>query len=328
MKTANSVLLATTLALLSADLKAQGPDASLLPADTAFVVHVDVQRLAGLIGVEDLLEQLSDSEAREVSDMLRQIERRLGFDPIRDIRSVTVFGSDLTGDEPSVMLITDDSLDDALEALDDEGALRTERDGGLRFQRINAAGVAAALGIEDVDASEDDSLVLYVQRIGNNRRAVLFGERTRDILDAARVLDDDELSLGQTRRPALNLQSSNGSFLYFEVSSSLEDIIRETPASELASKVRGLALDLSEEQDMIDIRLTVATASRRDASDVEDLITGLRGLISLAGDMEDIPDIVRSTLDGIRADADGDRVTVRLSVPFREIRRMLEEAMR
>ncbi len=328
MKTANSVLLATTLALLSADLKAQGPDASLLPADTAFVVHVDVQRLAGLIGVNDLLEQLSDSEAREVSDMLGQIEQRLGFDPIRDIRSVTVFGSDLAGAEPTVMLITDDSLDDALEALDEEGALRTVRDGGLRFQQINAAGVAAALGIEDVDASEDDTLVLYVQRIGRNRRAVLFGERTADILAAARVLDDDERSLEQARQPALNLRSSQGSFLYFEVSSSLEDILRETPASVLASKVRGLALDLSEEQDVVDIRLTATTASREDARDVEDLVDGLRSLLSLAGDMTEVPEAVRGLLNGIRADSDGDRVTVRLSIPFRELRRMLEEAIR
>ena len=104
--------------------------------------------------------------------------------------------------------------------------------------------------------------------------------------------------------------------------------MRETPASMLAEKVRGLALDLSESQDTMELTLAVATSSRRDATDVEALINGLRGLISLVGDVEDVPDVVRRTLEELRAEADGNRVTVRLSVPLRELRRLVEDAIR
>ena len=79
---------------------------------------------------------------------------------------------------------------------------------------------------------------------------------------------------------------------------------------------------------MVDIRLTARTASREDARDVEDLVDGLRSLLSLAGDMTEVPEAVRGLLNGIRAESDGDRVTVRLSIPFRELRRLLEEAVR
>ena len=182
----NLVVLAAVAATLSPALIAQGSVRSLVPADAAFVVHVDLQKVADLIGLDTLMGHIPDSEADEVSDMLRRMERRWGFDPFEDIRSVTVFGSDMSGRHPGVIFITTDALDDALEALDDEDGVRTERHGGLRFQRISAQGMVDSLGMDEDVGNE--SLVLYTKRLRGNRRAVLVGERPEDILDAARVL--------------------------------------------------------------------------------------------------------------------------------------------
>ena len=44
--------------------------------------------------------------------------------------------------------------------------------------------------------------------------------------------------------------------------------------------------------------------------------------------MDEIPDFARELLDELRADTDGSRVTVSLSVPYRELRQMLEQAMK
>jgi hypothetical protein len=64
---------------------------------------------------------------------------------------------------------------------------------------------------------------------------------------------------------------------------------------------------------------------------VESLINGLRGLISLAGGMDEldgIPDFAKDMLNDLEADADGNRVTVSLSVPTRHVRQLLEQAMK
>ena len=66
------------------------------------------------------------------------------------------------------------------------------------------------------------------------------------------------------------------------------------------------------------------TESKSDASDVAAIVNGLRGLISLAGDMEDVPEIVRRVVADARAEADENRVSVRLAVPIRELRELIE----
>lgn len=312
--------------MFSPALIAQGPDRSLVPADASFVVHVDLQRVADVLGLDALMEGLPESEGREINDMLRRMEDRLGFDPRRDIRSVTVFGSDLSGRDPGVVFITTDALDDALEALEDAGALSTDREGGIRFQRISAEGLIDALRIEDADVSSNDSLYIVTKRVGRNRRAVLVGENPRQMVDAARVFEDEDRSLAEARDPNLELRPSSGSMVYVEATNSLEELLGQSPASMLADKVRGLSVDVSEDQDNVQVLLTVATSSREDARNVESMINGLRGLISLAQGMEEldeIPELAREILDELDADADGNRVTVRLSVPLREIRQAL-----
>ena len=158
-----------------------------------------------------------------------------------------------------------------------------------------------------------------------------MGERPENIVDAARVFDDEDLSLAEARDPALQIRPSRGTLIYFEAANSLEELLGQSPASVLADKVRGFAVDVSEEQGMVNLQVTVATASRRDARNVEALIYGLRALISLAEGFEgldEIPDFARGLLGELRADADGNRVTVSVSLPSRQLRQMLEQAMK
>jgi hypothetical protein len=319
----NKSTFAAALAVVLPPAIAQGPDRSLVPADASFVVHVDLQRTADVLGLDDLMDEVLESEGRR---MLRRMEDRWGFDPREDIRSVTVFGSDLSGRDPGVFFITTDALDDALEALEDDGALRTESQGGLRFHRISAQGLVDSLGL-DVEVG-DESLVVHVKRIQGDRRAVLVGERIDRILDAARVFDDEDLSLARARDADLELRTSARSMVYVEAVDSLEELLGRSPASRLADKIRGLALDVSEERDTLQVRLTVATGSERDARDVESIINGLRGLLSLAEGLQgldELPALVRGVLDELDADADQNRVTVSLSLPVAEIRQALRD---
>ena len=74
--------------------------------------------------------------------------------------------------------------------------------------------------------------------------------------------------------------------------------------------------------------VSIATASRQDARDVEALINGLRGLMSLASGVGDIPDAARRLLEDVEAESDGNRVTIQFSVPLRELRQIVEDAIR
>lgn len=323
-----TILPAVLAVVFSPAVLAQGPDRSLVPADASFVVHVDLQRVFSVLGLDDLMDTLEDRDARELSDVLGRVEDRLRFNPREDIRSVTVFGRDLNGRTPGVVFITTDALDDALAALEEDGVVSTDRQGGLRFQIISGRGLVEFLRVEGADVGDNDSLAIFVKELRGNRRAVLVGERPDDILGAARVFEDQDLSLAGRRDTNLELRASSGSIVYVEATNSMEELLGESPASMLADKVRGLAVDVSEEQDNLRVQLTVATSSARDARDVESIIVGLRGLISLAEgleDLDDLPEIARGILNELDADADGNRVTVSVALPLAELRRALRD---
>lgn len=321
MTTKTHLVAAAWLAVFCPLAPAQDPD--LLPADTTFVAHVDVARLLDLIGVEALLRHAGD-DAREVTDALERVERQWGFDFLRDIRSVTVFGSELMDRAPQVMLVTTARLDGVIDALRDDRGLRSVRSSGLEFHRLDPAGLVRALGIEDAEVEGDaDGPVIYVQRLDDDRRAVLIGERAESVAGAARVLAGEAPSLGRDAR--LGLRATQGSIAYVEVATDFEGLMERTPASTIAGKVRRVAAELSEDDGALTLELAADTDSARDARDVAAVIDGLRGLVSLAGAAaEDIPELARDVIASARAQARDERVTLRLSASLRELRELVE----
>jgi hypothetical protein len=296
--------------------------ADLLPPDTAFAAHFDVARIAAFVGVDDLLARVGGDDGEEAAEVLRRLRRDLRFDPLADVCSVTLFGTDLAGGKPSVMIITSDAVDGAIETLRDAGGLRAVERDGLEFLRLDGAGVARALGFGDADAGDGDAAVLYVHRLAGGRRAILVGETGQDLAAGARALARRE---ARRERPALELRPTADALVWFEVATSLEELARRTPASKLAGKIRRLSAEIAEDDGELALSLHVDVDSERDARDVAAIVNGLRALLSLADVDEDVPELARRTLAEARAEADGERVTVRLSVPAAELRDLLHE---
>lgn len=316
--------------VLPAAVPAQGPAAELLPADTGFVAHVDFRQISQLFDVRDMLESaLADEgeDGEQVLAVLRRLERRYGFDPLRDLHSVTVFDRDIPDDTPQVLLIAGGGTGDLIAGMRDEGALERERRGGLRFDRLRPSGVAGLLGVPDVDGHDDDAPLLYIEELGRGRHAILIGSGADELMDAALVLDGEEPSMADRRGHDLQLRSSPGSMAYVEVGVPLEEWADDGAGSQIAQKVQGFAAEVGEDGDELHLRLAVRTESAADARAVAAVVNGLRGLVQLAGESEDIPEFARDTIADAVAEADGDRVTVALKVPTADVMEMLTEEM-
>ncbi|MEM7204787.1 MAG: hypothetical protein AAF628_31310 [Planctomycetota bacterium] len=322
-------LVAVSTALLAPWCHAQGPDLELLPEDTTFVVHAEVQQVAQLLDLERILSRVRGGKSdlprgrvRLEADVLQMIEDQWGVRPLRELRSVTLFG-DKDFDEPTVMIRVSDEFDRLLDGMRDAGALRPELHAGLEFERLDGASLASALGVDD-GGDHDGGGYVFVQPV-NEGLAILVGERPRDLVHAARVLHGDALSVRHAHRPALEGRPGGQSIVFAELASSLEDLTRRTPASKIAGKVRRVVLDVTANGDSLGVVLAAETDSAEDARDVAAVIDGLRGLVSLAATEEHVPPFVAEALRSARADAAGTRVTVRFRFSIDELRTIVHE---
>lgn len=303
---------------------AQGLGPEHLPADTAFVVHVDLEQISNLVGLDRLLEDFIEEEGEQVRDVLRHVRRDWGFDPLRDIHSVTVFGPDVDVDDHHFIVVTSDRLDGVVDALRDHRALVASERDGIRFHRLSAEGLFDALDVEERDVDSEDSAAMSVHEIDRDHRAIVVAERLADIAKPTRVLQGDARSLADARDPRLRFRPARGTLAYAEITS-FEEFLDRSPASRVADKVRRVAVELSAEQDLLRLRATADTESKRDAQDVAAIVNGLRGLLSLSGMAEELPEIVRDLSADARVGADGKQVVVRVSVPIDALRSLIED---
>ena len=281
------------------------------------VAHFDVGAIARLLPFEELLEEAAGGDADEVLQIMGMVERSLGFDPLEDIESVTVFTNEFPPDQPQVMLIVNERGSELIKTLRDEGALRSARRSKVGIERLYAQGIIDLLGVGE-EVSEDEHIAIFAQPLRGGRHAVLDGERESDIRDAAEALSGDASTL-DSRRGDLMLDAKRGALLYVEAAASFEELARRTPASRFASKLQSVAFQASEDDGMLHLEVNAAVGSERDAKAMVSVVEGLRGLLALADVSREVPEMVQDALASAEARADGDRVQVQLSVPIGDL---------
>lgn len=305
--------------LLAASATAQDLRPEYLPRDTSYLLHIDARRAAELIGIEKF-----DDDFEEARDRLKSA---LGFDPLRDVLSITAFGSSDEHDDASILVITNDRLDGAMRTLDDEGAVERFRSRRLDFVRLAPQGVARALGVRDEKIDTDGkSPVLYISKLDDDRRAVLIGEDAGSLLPSARVLDDDAPSLADAEEPNIDVRNARDAIVYLEVTTSLSKFTRDTPASRIGDKVRRIAMAITAANDELTVKLVADTGSKEDARNVTAILDGLRALITLTDLDEEVPEEVREVIQSIEVRANGSEVHLQLHIEMEVVQSVLDEA--
>ncbi len=89
------VCAATFLAIFTAPLLAAPLSKNQIPADSKWVIHLDMTQFAASQTCKLLLS--SQSEGKRFKSMLQHYQALLGIDPLKDIAALTLFGNEVTG---------------------------------------------------------------------------------------------------------------------------------------------------------------------------------------------------------------------------------------
>jgi hypothetical protein len=311
-------LFAVALALAP---RAQDGVTNLIPKDSKFAVYVDLQAAIDFVG-RDLLEKAIAQQVSESGKMrLRQdwsarLEKDWGMDPLRDLKGILMFGDELEGETPALVLLASEKVDATLEKFYEMGALEREEHDGATYARIAPAKIAAAFTGEETDDDETEGF-LHVKKLRGGMRALMFGESLRTLAPMVQALGDGrgQQGRGQKGRAGLALAPRENCIAYVEVADAFRDLMESTPASRISNKTKRLTLQLCGGQDALDVVAALETETEKDAKQVAAVLNGLKALLGLVEAGEEVPEELMEAVSSARAEADGNQVSLRIEVP-------------
>jgi len=285
----------------------------ILPVDTGFVVHIDVQGLLGSVWWKTVNDSLGLMDEIAGDDDFDEFREEFGIDPFKDLLSVTVIGHDQDGDDAVVILRTTAKIDKALAKVREMDQYRLVAHDGLELETWT-------------DDDDDDAVhALVLGRPDSNQRRIVIGQSPDRVVKVARTMLGEAQSLADVDQPAVLAKPRKGSYFYLEVGLPPGELLEGTPASKIASKARRFSVDLGEKGDNVYLHAMVATETEDDAHDVADVINGARSMIALSGILEQIPGAFADVLDDARDRVEGSSVRLSLSIAMADLREGLAE---
>jgi hypothetical protein len=297
----NKVIFALAGTVLSAaPLLADGVDKSQVPADTPFLVHLDLEGLLSSTIGKIILEEMGDELLSESG--LSEIEDELGINPLKDIKSITVFSSGGSMEHGVALVRCTAQIEKAFERLHEEEEVRIFEEGGYKLHAI-------------------DDAVTYLAKDGDER-ILLLSDDVSQVVKAAAVLHGEGKNLANNERSSLKVSPMNGAFLFLEVGGALEEMMDDGPASILGKMAKSFSLQVGEDDGDLVIRAEIETENEVDAGKVSSVLQGFQALATMVG--EEIPSFARDLIGSISLRTRGNRVRGQLSVPVKGLLEMLE----
>lgn len=303
----NPLLLTTAALLFSAGPRPDALRRERLPADVDFVLHFDLEGFQKT----ELWKLVQDSgdghfKLEDLDVELGDLQARIGIDPLRDIKAVTLFKRKSEEDPTVALLSTTDRVDQALQVLQGE----------LGYGRVEEQGIVLHTW-PHVDGGETEIVFAYLHALPSGERVVVLASNKESALHAARVLRGEESS--HAAGGTLTVSPALGSFLY-AAAMDLSQLEEFSPASQVFGLAQGIQVDLGEAGGLLRAHMGVTTDSPQKASDVSRMIDGLIAFGSLMGaDLGPAAELLRA----VRLNTRGNEVM--LDFEF-GVKRMLELA--
>ncbi len=292
------MIFAPALALAALSISAHSPtsydlDRAIVPADTPFLVHLDLRAFKNTSLAEAVLSGMSDELDLDGMEF-DEVEAEFGVHPLKDFHTVTVF-SVTGGAEGGVAVVRTSARIDALVTrLSGEEGYHTVERGGLTLHAM------------------EDEFFAYVQAV-DAERLVVISDDPEQVVGAVQVMRGKRKSLARAKNPALRARPMPDAFLFAEVGPILSDILDDSPASQVGRLAKGVTLHIGERKDQTFVRAEVQSSDDRSAGEVASVLSGALSLARLAG-RDELPSFALDLIDGIDVTRDGDTVRIDLSV--------------
>ncbi len=295
-------LSAPALLALACPLLAGGFDRARVPAKAHAVAHVDLEALLRsklLAEVQRMHPDFkADLDLGEASPFLR------GVQPLKDIRSVTVFATDLRQERFGLLLHASDKVEALLNMATAVEQYSVQQVGGRSVHSWS----------DDEDGGERVLAALF-EIGGSTDKLVLASNDPELMAEGMAVLEGRAASLATTGGGLVATQARAGAIAFAACDQSLGELGDLSPSSPVARMVQGLVLQVGENGGNVFMNLALRTEDYQNAQRVQQVLQGLTALASLGIeglDVEDLPQrqVLQRLVAGLRFTSYANELTV------------------
>ncbi len=289
-----------------------------VPADAKFVVQVDLDTFRHTQLGKRLLSLTQQMAAEEIGgegkEIMQKVEESLGFNPLEEMQTLTVIGSDFENPEEHLQLMLQ----------------LGETTGNLEGMMLALPGYESE-EYHDItihSAHDDDKRAFAAIHTGDdgNKRIVASTQRSHVI----EMLDGLNGSRRGGKRRSVSWVVPEGTFLQVQILEFPSEILDEDPPGNVIKMLRDVALTVGEDGDDYVAELTLTTSDEKRAEQIQQMVTGFKAMVGLFREQieEEIGDDAEQAmhmLDQIMIDRHDSTVVIQGGVPESLIIKFLQE---
>lgn len=291
-----------------------------LPADSKLVVQLDLREFGKTSIGERLIELTAETAAQEMDtdgkQLIEKVNNSLGFDPLKEIRTITLATSSIDDPEQAAMsgglLVqlgkTTGNLEGLMLAL--PGYSSTERDDVT----LHSAG----------EGSQHATCAIYQGDDGNH--TVLLARESEQVVHMLETLESASTA------EAIEAKLGSGVFARVTLLDVPEEQFKGEPLANVLGLIRTASLEVSEvDRRTMHVQVRIEATKEKKAEQIRQLLAGAFAAAGLLLDSmdelddENLREVADDVLKSIKVEREGESVSFSLDVPSRVLADFLRE---
>jgi hypothetical protein len=289
--------------------------------DAKFLVRLDVQafRATALggklveIARKKARQELRQPDGDNDGEDLEKLIKTIGFDPLEEVETILVSGSQFDRPEKSVVV----------------SVRLGKTTGNLEGLILGLPGYTAQQygkhTIHSATPENDLNVFGAIHTDGKGAKTVLLATDREAVTRQLDALDGKSAADGSFK--TIKLATDGKPILAVEVFDIPTELIGEGPQSGVAKILRAISLRISESKENLDIGMRLIAETEQQAEQLRQMVQGLIAFIGFAQSQDpkdkDL-EKVRKLAEGLTAARDGSSMKISLSVPFEELTKLID----
>lgn len=296
-----------------------------LPSDTAFILNLDLQSVqksavGGRIldtAINKAVEKIAEKGNLDRAAALKQVEQILGFDPLKEVKSITVSAADYESPENSLIAVvqlgkTTGNLEGLLLGLPEYQVSDYEG------QQIHSAAPEQGQTLYVAFVTDDDG----------DRRILFSGQK-----EAVTKLIDQAAgkSGGDGGTTDFAIEQAADRLLSLKVIKLPEDAIEEGPPANVAKLLKDAAVHIDEADGKVGLNVALTAADEKQAEQLRQMAQGGVAMLQFAKSANPEDQNLQkltSLVEDASTSREGATVTVSIQVPAAEITALIDEKLK
>lgn len=300
----------TAMLAISAAAVAGPLELNRVPADTVFVMHVDIEQVRSTT----LGRVLMDEDCGlDLDEMREELSHELGFDLFTESMDLTIQASK-EGQESGVIILT------ATPVVDQTVDYIERKETSYRLMNVDGYDLRTWH-----DQKRDGPLYLHMTETerGTRRRAVLSSSLSRLLL-TLKTMEGKAPDISHVEDSRMHVAPRDGSLLFFQTASvaSLPSVDLDERITEAAGRV---TFEASEHDDISRLDLSCQADSPQRAQTISEILQGLIAVGKLISSEDDDLEMLHHVLLAIRSEAHDSSVAISFAVPSEELEKMMPD---